>query len=450
MKKLIAISLCIFSLLWVNVSSAQTWDSLGGGAGTINTPSSVLSLCLYNNNLIAGGAFYSVGNTISAYCIAQWNGSSWNNSPGGEPSGVLSLLVNNGNLIAGTGEYGFLAGTLPGSIYDIIGQWNGSAWNTIGSGIINGHGIGLYSLAEYNGNLCAGGYFFTAEYDNRTYVNLAVWNGTFWDTLPQELSIGPVYAMTVYNGSLYVGGSIYPNENHIAVWNGTNWSVAGTGFNGNVYALAVFNGKLYAGGTFDTAGGVPVNNIAAWDGTSWSPLGNGVNDSVFALASYGSVLIAGGAFTSGGGVQCNKIAQWDGSVWSPLGSGMAGKSVNALCNDSGTLYAGGQFDSAGGIHANNIAQWRSPLAINNLSNDNRPLSLFPNPNNGTFILSLSNSNDKCNVKIFNYLGENIYSAKINSGNTEINLQSQPDGVYFYRAISENGELIGEGKLVVEK
>jgi len=32
---------------------------------------------------------------------------------------------------------------------------------------------------------------------------------------------------------------------------------------------------------------------------------------------------------------------------------------------------------------------------------------------------------------------------------QINMPSQPSWVYFYRVIAENGDLIGDGKLIVE-
>jgi trimeric autotransporter adhesin len=81
---------------------------------------------------------------------------------------------------------------------------------------------------------------------------------------------------------------------------------------------------------------------------------------------------------------------------------------------------------------------------------NEKIRVFPNPSNGVFNLYLSNTNNKCNIEIFNYLGENIYNAKMNSGNTEINLGAQPNGVYLYRVLRETGGLVGEGKVIVEK
>jgi trimeric autotransporter adhesin len=87
--------------------------------------------------------------------------------------------------------------------------------------------------------------------------------------------------------------------------------------------------------------------------------------------------------------------------------------------------------------------------INELMAKSAEVRVFPNPSDGVFNLYLSNVSVQSKVEVFNYLGENIYQSKINSGNTEINLQNQSDGIYLYRVIEESGELVGEGKIVVE-
>ncbi len=88
--------------------------------------------------------------------------------------------------------------------------------------------------------------------------------------------------------------------------------------------------------------------------------------------------------------------------------------------------------------------------INELIAKNEELRVFPNPNDGVFNLYLSNVSVQSKVEVFNYLGENIYQSKINFGNTEINLGEQPNGIYLYRVLKDNGELVGEGKVVIER
>ena len=61
------------------------------------------------------------------------------------------------------------------------------------------------------------------------------------------------------------------------------------------------------------------------------------------------------------------------------------------------------------------------------------------------------------VEVYNMLGEKVYSHyKITNpdnyreSNYQIDLSSQPNGVYLYRVITETGDLVGEGKLIIQK
>ena len=189
----------------------------------------------------------------------------------------------------------------------------------------------------------------------------------YWDST-LSLSIpgvsGQVYALTVYDNKLIVGGDFEVAggvcANNIASWNGSYWSALGSGMNDAVWALAVYDSMLIAGGAFTAAGGVSADYVAAWDDSSWSPLGAGMGGEgfpeVFALAVYDSKLIAGGGFTTAGGVGANYIAAWDGSFWSQLGLGTNGW-IRCLAVYDGTLIAGGGFTTAGGVSAENIASW---------------------------------------------------------------------------------------------
>jgi hypothetical protein len=56
------------------------------------------------------------------------------------------------------------------------------------------------------------------------------------------------------------------------------------------------------------------------------------------------------------------------------------------------------------------------------------------------------------IEVYNVLGARVYNRvlkQIQHG-CNIDLSAQPNGVYFYRVVAENRELIGEGKLIIEK
>ncbi len=88
--------------------------------------------------------------------------------------------------------------------------------------------------------------------------------------------------------------------------------------------------------------------------------------------------------------------------------------------------------------------------INSINNKNS-FSLYPNPSNGKFTLSLSNITDECYIEMYNILGEKMYSqCNIQHPTFNIDISSQPSGVYLYKVLKENGSLVGEGKILVSK
>jgi hypothetical protein len=345
----------------------------------------VYALTVYNDELIAGGDFTTVGG-VSASRIARWNGTTWQPLGSGMSINypyvtayVYALTLYNDELIAG-GQ--FNAG---GSASDIA-RWNGASWQALDGGIPP-HGMcpcdgsfvlcgTVFALTEYNDELAAGGFFTGAGGMSANHI--AAWDGTSWQALGTGMAghCPQVSALTVYNGELIAGGGLFDSAGgvstgSIARWDGTNWHPLGTGidFGGGVFALTVYNGELIAAGIFTAAGGVIVNNIARWDGTSWHPLGTGTNGVVRALTLYNGELIAGGDFTSAGGVGANHIASWDAMSWQPLGTGTNGV-AEALAEYNGELMAGGSFSTAGGNVSVYWARWSCPSV--NLDSANPP------------------------------------------------------------------------------
>jgi len=79
------------------------------------------------------------------------------------------------------------------------------------------------------------------------------------------------------------------------------------------------------------------------------------------------------------------------------------------------------------------------------ANDIQKLKIFPNPNNGTFNLSLNNfSEEKGSFEIVNTLGERVYVQDLEfnesiSQNFELN--SLPKGIYFLNVKTESNCLV---------
>jgi Secretion system C-terminal sorting domain len=102
------------------------------------------------------------------------------------------------------------------------------------------------------------------------------------------------------------------------------------------------------------------------------------------------------------------------------------------------------------IDTTTLCPVKSTVGINNIVAKSAEVNVYPNPNAGTFTIALENINEPAQVEVYNVLGEEIYQSKLNFSNAQINLGGQPNGIYLYRVIKHTGELIGSGKLIIEK
>ncbi|USN98172.1 MAG: hypothetical protein H6810_08250 [Phycisphaeraceae bacterium] len=310
----------------------------------------------------------------------------WSNTlgtPGMTGSYVASFATyddGTGNALYAIGQFGS-AGGAAGT--QNLAKWNGSAWESVGGGLINQF---ANCLAVYQGSLIAGGYFDSAGGVADT-EKLARWDGTAWHSMDavQSSFLDSMWDFQVFDdGSgekLFIAGNYVDlggisGLSHLATWDGTNYAPVGATIGGAVplivLDLAVADlgsgPHLYAGGRFLEIGGVAANNIAMWDGAAWHALGGGLTQSsgfaqVITMTEFddgnGPALYAGGSFQFAGGNPAVRVAKWDGTNWSPVGAGFQSTVQELTVFDDGNgpaLYAVGSFAAAaGGI--DHIAKW---------------------------------------------------------------------------------------------
>lgn len=261
---------------------------------------------------------------------------------------------------------GFCAYPICNNVVNCVGVWNDSTWSTLGNGTIPlVHGIPKAYLQVGN-DLYMGGDFYYV--DSLRANGIAKWNGNNWNLLKLGLDEGlfsdRILSLAWYNGNLYAGGYFNRMDgvtgyNCIARWNGQTWNKVSGGILRNgvgreITCMQVFKNELYVAGYFDQAGSQTTYNIARWDGNIWKPLGNGgvwdkIEDMV--VDSHRNVLYVGGHFN---GVDSNiiskKIAMWDGVQWHSLPEPPLGSSISALEMYNGYLYAGSMGN-------NHLARW---------------------------------------------------------------------------------------------
>jgi len=177
-----------------------------------------------------------------------------------------------------------------------------------------------------------------------------------------------VYAMEIYNDTLYFGGAFTAvggtTRNRIAsvdiaTQSLTSWNPNAGGIVGK---LLVSGNTLFVGGEFTSIGGQTRNRLAAIDkttaaATSFNP---NINNTVYTiyLDEAENIIYVGGKFsTVNASVTRNRVAAFDTITGNVNGEWMpeANSDVYVFLKNSNLLAVGGSFQTIKGISRNNIA-----------------------------------------------------------------------------------------------
>jgi hypothetical protein len=307
--------------------NGQTWSELGGGLGEVATTFGLqrigLSSVVLGDDLFVSGLFSTAGN-VQANNIARWDGSAWHDLAGGMTRTdtvrpiVDDLTVYNGELVA-VGGFTF-AGGVPANL---VARWDGASWHAFGSGIGGSSPFTdrVQAAITFQGKLIVGGSFTTAG--GQPAANIAAWNGTDWETLGSgisgQINNTTVYGLCVYGDELIVAGSFTSAggtpASGLARWNGVAWSTFGSGpartpGSPFVYDSRSIDGYLYIVGGFSSVDGVSANNIARWNGTTWQGLASGLNNVAYSVSAFRGEVLAGGSFSAAGARVSAYLARW--------------------------------------------------------------------------------------------------------------------------------------------
>lgn len=111
----------------------------------------------------------------------------------------------------------------------------------------------------------------------------------------------------------------------------------------------------------------------------------------------------------------------------------------------------------------NYADSLFPNSVSSITMPQNETKVYPNPSNGKFTIEITNyesgiANQNNEIEIYNMMGQRIYSEALRptsfrgrqaQGDIQIDLSNQPAGIYLYRIVSEKGEAIGTGKLIIQ-
>ncbi|HXB12324.1 MAG TPA: T9SS type A sorting domain-containing protein [Bacteroidia bacterium] len=91
-----------------------------------------------------------------------------------------------------------------------------------------------------------------------------------------------------------------------------------------------------------------------------------------------------------------------------------------------------------------------PAVLTGASESNGAIQLYPNPNSGQFTLSVNSVTGKSQFMVYSILGEQVSQFSINTTSIQIDLSNKAVGLYLYRVVTETGNLVSEGKFIIQK
>jgi N-acetylneuraminic acid mutarotase len=134
------------------------------------------------------------------------------------------------------------------------------------------------------------------------------------------------------------------------------------------------------------------------------------------------------------------------------GSRMVGNHTSWVDNAGNLWFLGGVGYPASGASNRLNDLWKIDISaitkINEITDSNKDFILFPNPNNGSFILRFENEIINGELILFNSFGQQVHSQKITGGENKITTNGLAKGLYHYTVL-QNKQLLQSGKMVVE-
>lgn len=317
--------------------------------------------------------------------------------------------------------------------------------------------MGMTALGGLNGD----GLVFRIDTNGTLYKDLLDFNGangkTPYGSLVVQYGIQvDLYGMTQYGGAHDSGcifrvdttGSTYVDMHDFKGTDG-RYPLGSLVFNSNNNVLF---GMTSSGGTVNAGTIFEISDIGTPFKVEYSFAGADGKYPNGSLCISGNVLYG---MTSGGG------ANSDGVVFSVDSNGTGYKDMldfNDVMNGedpSGSLTLSGNFlygmAEAGGANGDGVIfgfNYKT-VGINEINTNGGKITVYPNPNTGSFTVAVSGTIDKSTVEVYNILGQQVFTHSLSLGNNTMDMNTS-NGVYLYRILSDNGNLVGEGKLIIQK
>ena len=460
-------------------SSFDTGSGFSGYARRVN------SVAMQNDGkVLVGGGLLDTYNGTSINCFVRLKtdgtlDTSFDMGVGisGPSEEIHSIKVqNDGKIIVG-GSFDSFNGTPRNSIVRI--NADGSIDTSFDPGSGFGYGRVYDIFIQTDGKILVGGYFNSFNSELRSNVVRLNADGTF----DNSFDIGSgfderVNTIIVQNdGKILVGGSFTTfNDNALKGIvrlnsDGTQDQSFDSGSGLNVARSIVIqnNGKIIVGGEFNSYNGIARNNIVRLHNNGSTDesfeIGTGFDQPVFSLAFQDNdKLIVGGDFLSYNGIGRNKIARLitgcvDASVnvnWSVLTANNSDATYQwvdcdnnyaPLPNETSQVFTVAQDGNYAVIVTSNTTNCVDTSACINIQSaslsdsfSESNLSIYPNPNNGSFTIE---TDREVSIEVYNSQGRKITNKLIKSGQNQLVLESARSGIYYVNLTDKLGNRVSK-------
>lgn len=126
----------------------------------------------------------------------------------------------------------------------------------------------------------------------------------------------------------------------------------------------------------------------------------------------------------------------------------------AVSIDTGAVLHGKAFTTSGSLTTAGITQILVPVCLPNevatINNTTDAIAIYPNPFTNTLNIVISTELvGKCELHLFNVLGEEVMSTNLTNSDTKLATTELPAGIYFYEVMNNN-KIIQSGKLISQQ
>ena len=87
--------------------------------------------------------------------------------------------------------------------------------------------------------------------------------------------------------------------------------------------------------------------------------------------------------------------------------------------------------------------------VQTFKRSNSSANIYPNPSNGNVTIAITSTTEHPIIYLYNMLGQEVETVKLNRTQTIINNRTLQSGIYFYRVMNDSG-IMGSGKLIIQK